>query len=497
MPRTSVEGFLESTQEHDYGRAAEYLDLRNLPRGISRSEGPALARKLKIVLDRSTWIDPNLISDHPRGHQDDGLPAYRDLLARLETQKGSYDILLQRVPRGDGVYIWKFSNATVAKIPELYGLYGYGRIGDFLSKNFPDLEILGLQIWQWVGLVCLVVLSFLAALFPMWVAAMIVRRKETDLRNRLASFLMGPVWIFLGLLLYRASVELVSPTLTFRAIMEANTGPIIVGTWVILRFIDLLAEALKARLKDTGREEATFLFRPTATTIKIVVVLIAVMVWLDNMGFKVSTILASLGVGGLAVALAAQDTLKNFFGSIMILVDKPYQVGQRIVVKGHDGVVEEIGLRSTRLRLLTGHQTTIPNDEMARLDIENVERRPHIRRRSSIQITYDTPLEKIKEAVKIIQDILDNHEGMSPDFPPRVYFNEFNRDSLSILMFYWYHPADYWAFNAFNEKGNLRIMEAFESRGIEFAFPTTTTYLARDKQRPLEISIAGNSESEA
>jgi MscS family membrane protein len=171
----------------------------------------------------------------------------------------------------------------------------------------------------------------------------------------------------------------------------------------------------------------------------------------------------------------------------MVLLDKPYQVGQRILVKGHDGVVEEIGLRSTKMRLLTGHQTTIPNDEMARLDIENIGRRPHIRRLTNITITYDTPLEKVEKAVRIINDILDNHEGMDPEFPPQVYFNDFNPDSLNIIMLYWYHPPAYWDFLAFNQRVNTQIMQEFEKEGIQFAFPTTTTYLKQDNSQPLSV----------
>jgi MscS family membrane protein len=216
---------------------------------------------------------------------------------------------------------------------------------------------------------------------------------------------------------------------------------------------------------------------------------VAVLILLDNLGFRVSTLLAGLGVGGLAVALAAQDTLKNLLGSIMILLDKPYKVGQRIVVKGHDGVVEEIGLRSTKMRLLTGHLTTIPNDEMARIDIENIGSRPHIRRLTNITIPYDTPPDKVERSVKIIENILEDHEGMSPEFPPRVYFNEFNPYSLNILMIYWYHPPAYWDFLAFNQRINTQIMHEFENEGIDFAFPTTTTYLASDDHRPLQLGL--------
>jgi MscS family membrane protein len=220
------------------------------------------------------------------------------------------------------------------------------------------------------------------------------------------------------------------------------------------------------------------LLRPAATATKILAVVIAFMFWMDNMGFRVSTILASLGVGGLAFALAAQDTLKNFIGSVIILLDKPFTIGQRIVAKGHDGIVEDIGFRSTKLRLLTGHQAVIPNETMAKENIENIGRRPHIRRLTNIHIAYGTPLEKVRKAVEIIQGVLEDHEGMDPEFPPRVYFNEFNRDSLNIMIFYWYHPADYWAYCEFSEKVNVQIMEVFEKEGIKFALPTSTTYLA-------------------
>jgi len=189
--------------------------------------------------------------------------------------------------------------------------------------------------------------------------------------------------------------------------------------------------------------------------------------WLDNIGLKVSTLLAGLGVGGLAVALAAQDTLKNLLGSVMILLDKPYKVGQRVLVKGHDGVVEEIGLR-------------------------NIGQRPHIRRRTNIGITYDTPPEKIEKAVDIILKILDNHEGMDPGFPPRAYFNEFDPYSLNIYVSYWYHPADYWDYMKFSQGVNLQIAREFQKEGIKFAFPTTTTYLSQDDGQPLVVNLAGN-----
>ena len=199
-----------------------------------------------------------------------------------------------------------------------------------------------------------------------------------------------------------------------------------------------------------------------------------------------------MGIGGLAFALAAQDTLKNFFGSLALFTDKPFQIGERVIIDGHDGPVEDVGLRSTRIRTLDGHLVTIPNGELARMTVQNIGKRPYIRRLFNIGITYDTSPEKVEKAVKIIKEILKGHEGMNPEFPPRVFFDKFNSDSLNILVIYWYHPPEYWDFMRFSEKVNLEILNRFNSAGIDFAFPTQTLFLTGDEKRPLNIDLSGD-----
>ena len=152
-------------------------------------------------------------------------------------------------------------------------------------------------------------------------------------------------------------------------------------------------------------------------------------------GKQLGTILASLGIGGLAIALAAQDTIKNIFGFMVILFDKPFELGDRIKVDGFDGPVEQVGLRSTRIRTLEGHLVTIPNGEMANKSIRNIAKRPHIRNILSITVTYDTPLEKMHQAKAILEDIFKDHQGMRPDYPARVYFKDFNDTSLGFFYY--------------------------------------------------------------
>ena len=169
VPRSSVMGFFKASREGDYERAAKYLDLRNLPKGLDPSQGADLARRLKIVLDRSLWIDLDLLSTNPEGQSDDGLPSYRDMVGRIKTPKKTVDIFLQRVPRQDGVYIWKFSNRTVAEIPHLYKHFGYGPLEETLSKLFPDVQFLGWQLWQWALFLIIAALTYLIALVSTWV----------------------------------------------------------------------------------------------------------------------------------------------------------------------------------------------------------------------------------------------------------------------------------------------------------------------------------------
>lgn len=232
-------------------------------------------------------------------------------------------------------------------------------------------------------------------------------------------------------------------------------------------------------------------------SIRLSVIILAIIQIIQIISDKpITAVIAGLGIGSLAIALAAQDTLKHFIGSFVIAGDRPFEIGDRVVVDGHDGPVEAIGLRSTSIRTLEGHLVTIPNGELANRTIQNIGKRPYIRRLMNVTVTYDTPPEKIQEGIEIIKKLLDNHEGMQPDLPPRVFFNEFNSQSLNILVLYWYHPPEIWDYMAFSEKLNFDIVKQFNAAGIDFAFPTQTVYVAGDKKRPLDFGLRSQLEKE-
>ncbi|MBI9104358.1 MAG: mechanosensitive ion channel family protein [Spirochaetales bacterium] len=302
----------------------------------------------------------------------------------------------------------------------------------------------------------------------------------------------GPLKVFI-IALFLISIKPVMPEqsklmdITSKLIEITASAAIIM---VLFNFIEIFI----TRLSKYSELETNSLDKTLIEMIRMIirVCFIVVFIFLSIRvitGKPLTTLLAGLGIGGLAVALAAQDTLKNFFGSIMIMIDKPFKVGERITGEGYDGTIESIGFRSTRIRTLTGNQVVIPNDKVAQSSIENIGRRQSIRRLTNITITYSTPPEKVELALSIIRGILDNHEGMPQDMPPRVFFNEFNAASLNILVLYWYSPPNYWEFMRFSEEVNLKIMKMFAAEGIEFAFPTYTTYLEQEDGKSLKLDI--------
>jgi MscS family membrane protein len=352
-----------------------------------------------------------------------------------------------------------------------------------MLKTFVHADIAGvIEVWRVIAFLVLVLVSLAAGRLvrffltrasgkvsasKMWLAVLLkALAKSMPLVVIVLGFRIAiPVLVLLPLLGSIAGTVV-------RVLNATAIGLVLYGLVdVVDYYLVSVAQKTESKVDDVL---APLVGKSVRITIAIVVVLNVVVV---VSGKDMTTILASLGVGGLAIALAGQDTIRNFFGSLVIFGDKPFEIGDRIVVDGHDGPVEDVGFRSTRLRTLDGHVVTVPNSEMVNKTVRNIGKRPYIRRVSNITITYDTPPEKVERAVGIIKEILKDHEGMNPDFPPRVYFNDFNEWALNILMIYWYHPPDYWSYMDFTERVNSLILQRFNKEGIEFAFPSQTVYL--------------------
>lgn len=257
-----------------------------------------------------------------------------------------------------------------------------------------------------------------------------------------------------------------------RVVMAITLG------YAVYCLVDIIDYHLRRFATNTASKVDDMLVPLVGRTVRVIIWLLIVLQVTQTLSDKpVTSLLAGLGVGGLAVALAAQETIKNFFGSLVIIGDKPFEIGDRVVVDALDGTVLSVGFRSTRVRTLEGAVVTLPNSEIVNKCIHNLSRRPFIRHVADIGIVYGTPPEKVRRATAILREILAGHEGLHPDYPPQVFFTRFNDWSLNLRFFFWYHPADYWAYLAFSERVNQTILERFTREGIDFAFPSQTLYI--------------------
>jgi len=460
------------------------------------------------------------------------LPAAEEIpgIESVETSNGSEALLRWQIPNTQIVIAkieegprrgeFLFTTGTVSRATDLYrkfeskpyrqegrpvsdGFYQWwlGSPGNPTVANWVDRlpewfqnRRLGMAIWQWVGLAFATLLSLLAmfAAFRLrWSPGLDVRQRK--LWWYWVSLLIPVMAILIPIGFKRFVFEYLTVrgnpfyVVSFCADMIVLLA---VMAWII-GVSNRVAESIISLPQISRGSLDANLSRIVCRVLGIVA---AVIVFLEGgryLGFPVTTLIASAGIGGLAIALSAQGLIKGLFGTVTILMDKPFRVGERIVVKGHDGVVEEIGLRSTKLRTFdTNHLVSIPNDLMADSEIENIGKRKHIRRASDLHIPLDTPLEKVERAIEIIRSVLENHEGMDSKFPPRVYFTEFNPDSFNIRFIHWFTPPDPWQYYAFCEQVNLQIFRAFEEDEIQFSLPFRHSYWAKDnEQSPLEVIV--------
>ena len=382
------------------------------------------------------------------------------------------------------------------------------RFTQFAAAHFGDwIKATVFAGITWLKLIITLFLLFLVLLFERIVRLVITRQKKKIAAQKEDKSIWHigleaaatPLSLFI--LVYGTYIVMIPLFVHFRqpdgtnliyviARKAADLGAAVALVWFIFKMVSIVDFHLKNWADSTGNTIDNILAPLVGKTLRVFIVIIGGILIIQNLtGVQIGPLLASLGIGGIAVALAAKDTIANFFGTLTILFDKPFQVGERILIDSYDGVVEDVGFRSTRIRTLTGHLVTIPNEKLVNTGLENISKRPHIRWLTNITVTYDTPPEKVEKAVSILRQILDNHEGMHPDFPPRVYFNGFNDWSLNIMMIAWFHPADYWVMQEWQQRTCLQILNRFNEEGIDFAFPSRTVYLANDDHRQLKLEM--------
>lgn len=362
--------------------------------------------------------------------------------------------------------------------------------GSYLTFGLDRIEwlrehsLLGEPLWRYLASLLYVFLAFYVSKFLDYVIRVWLKRwaarTESKLDDLLLEMMRGPVKVVAFVIFLHIGLNLFNWPAKVQQFLSKGLICLVAFsiTYVAMKVLDLLLSLWRDRL--AGREEelfSTHLFPLVRKTLRIAVVLCAVLLTADNLGIEIKTVLAGLSIGGLALGLAAQDTVANLFGAVAIFLDKPFQIGDRIQLDGVDGVVETIGLRSMRVRNLDGHLITVPNKTIANATITNVTRRPNIRTLINLGVTYNTPAARVQRAVELLHQIYRAHP-MTQDV--WISFNKFADASLNIFVIHWWKGTDYKAYLEGMQQLNLTIKQKFDEEHIEFAFPTQTLYVKQD-----------------
>ncbi len=484
-PRSSMLGYLKAGRAGDFERAAQYLDLRRIPPVERAERGPELARHLKVVLDQTLWVDVEALSEEEGGNADDGLPKSRDRVGEVRAASGVIPILMQRVPReGDGAPIWKISSSVVASVPELYEEFGYGPMGEVLPRAFFESQLLEVQLWQWIALLLLATLAYASA----WLIASlgrlalrpVVGRTDSDFDDKVLAATLGPARLVGFVAFFTLATHTLGLAVPVQRVLNAGlkATTAIAATWLLMRLVDVVSGVVESRYAARGAPAHQFV--PLGRKfLKGFLAVIAIVATLDSFGFNVTALIAGLGVGGLAVALAAQKTLENLFGGISLLADRPVRVGEICRFGDQLGIVEEIGLRSTRVRTLDRTVITVPNATFSDLQIENLAVRDRMRLKTVIGVRYETTPAQLRRLLEDLRSVLRSHPRVCED-PCRVRMVGFGASSLDIEVYAYVDTPDWNEYLEVREELYLQMMDAVERAGTGFAFPSQTLYLAKD-----------------
>lgn len=500
-PRDSLRTFLSGMNDVKRGdskgldEALATLDLSEISVLVRKEQGERLAWFLLEIIDRTRVVDLDRVPLQ-----------WEDSVWVFDTYTAG-TIKLRRQPDGR----WLFDAATIRQLPDIYeSTSGLQRIGgssgddeflpwDIRLRNMVPsvLREKGflLENWRWLALLIVIALGVLAD----WFVSLSLRRSMArwfarrpddyadvkDRNNRLRPLgimVMSLVW-WLGL----NAIGLPETALLILLVaVKALTS--IAAVWAAYRLVDLLAAWLTAYADRTENKLDDVLLPLIPRTLKVFVTVVGVIFVADNLNIDVTGLLAGLGLGGLAFALAAKDMVQNLFGSITVLLDRTFSVGDWIVVEGQEGTVEKMGFRSTRIRTFYNSLVTIPNSVFITAKLDNMGERRYRRYKAHFGLAYDTPPEKVEAFCEGLRELVRQHPYMRKDYY-HVYLNDLGADSLSIMVYVFWETPDWATELRERHRFLLDSLRLAKELGVEYAFPTQTLYL-RDEQAPEHAELA-------
>ncbi|MGC4063727.1 MAG: mechanosensitive ion channel family protein [Polyangiaceae bacterium] len=490
-PRATVSAFWRLCRSGDFASAARYLDL---PKS-SQGQGPLLARRLKAVLDRKAWIDLETLSPLEKGNLDDGLPHAFEDIAKIPGDPGHPEPvrLYKRPNPGDGP-AWVFSRTTVEHINGWYTRLDQRWMLEHLPPSLLRPGPKELLVWQWIALPILFMVfwevSRLLSNVTRWGFGKLAARTRSSWDDALVAKLGGPlrlVWTLVLTLLVVPWLGLYLPAAKFVQSLISG-GFYFAFFWVVSRLIEVWGHVAMGSPWASEHSAAKSLVPIGVRLGQIAVLAIAVVALVSALGYPAASLIAGLGVGGLAIALAAQKTVENLFGAFTLGFDQPFRVGDFVKVEDFVGTVESIGLRSTKIRTLDRTVITIPNGKLSEMRLESFAPRDRIRLAGDLALDYGTSVEQMQTVVEKIGDYFRAHPNVEKESVV-VWFKELGKHALLVELQVYFLTAEWGEFQRLRQAALFELMRIIEGAGAKFAFPTQTVHLVSEsdpKQKAAE-----------
>ena len=477
-PQGTVLGFIRAASKENYDLALQYLDTRT--KGTAAEK---LISGLQAILDYGFAGHLGVLSNKPEGNLGDNLPPSKERVGTVKTPSGSLDVLLERVERGNGPPIWLFSKETLKEVPEAYKEIEIHAIDAYLPEFLVNTWVLGIPVWRWFFVFLVIPLAFgLAILITRLIVSLLmffVPRTAKVRGDPLMRRLTGPMrTLIFALALWVISFLSQSVLMSNFWAYVAFTLTVIGATWLCMRGIDVAFALKESRFGVTSSDKISMVQLGRKLS-KIMAVIVGALVVFHIAGVNLPAVLAGLGIGGIAVAFAAQKTLENLFGGVMIISDKPIHVGDFCRAGEHIGHVESIGLRSTRIRTLERTVISVPNGQLAVMSLENFAVRDKIWFHHILRLRYETRTEQLCYVLAEIRKMLYRHPKIETS-SARIRFVGFGSSSLDLDVFAYVLETSYTTFLEIQEDLLLRMMEIVEASGTGLALPSQTTYVAGD-----------------
>ncbi len=491
-PRGTVVGFLDAISKEDFEKASEYLDLSAIPQAQHKKRGADLAQDLQTLLDKGGWFFPSsMLSNERDGRKDEeGIEEGSERIGNLRGNGRTIDILAAQEKDSDGNLIWLISDNTLEQLPLLSGTDADEE--PLINKVLPDIlidaKIFGAPVGHWIAVIFLFALSYLSVWFVALGILALLKKIWTRHCAVSGTHFLDAVRVPLSLYIAVWVFGYSSLWLGLSIIVRQHVGQLnVIVAWfavalLIWRLIDIFAEAAQNRIVANSRffgiSSILFFFR---RIVKVVFGIFVLFIVLDNLGVDVTAGLAALGIGGIALALGAQKTLENFIGSLAIVIDQPVHIGDYCKIGDIAGTVEDIGMRSTRLRTNERTLITIPNGDMSNQRIENFARRTRFLVNKKFQLRYDATPEQIRLFTKKTEEMLFANEHVTEEGLPIRYLGPGDGGHV-IELFFYINVSDNNEFLRIQQDLMLGMADLIKETGLYYIIPSQTMLPAIDQR---------------